>query len=93
MTRTSWKQLIVGFVFTALLLLCFRAAVHHFDPITAVDMGMSADEVTHLMGAPQNTSLKDQLTVYSYPKAQIYLRDGKVLAILTPLPRWSPWTH
>jgi hypothetical protein len=39
----------------------------------------------HLMGLPQNTSQKGELTVYSYPKAQIYFRDGKVLAIVTHL--------
>jgi hypothetical protein len=82
MTKVSWKLSLVGIVVMMLVLLSFRAAVHHFDPITAVEMGMSPATVTHLMGAPLSASQTDGSTVYSYAKAKIFFHNGKVIAIV-----------
>lgn len=79
----KWKHVLYVTVVSVMLVVLSRAAIHHFDPITAVDIGMNTSQVTHVMGAPQKATQKAELTVYSYPKAQIIFQSEKVVLIAT----------
>jgi len=81
----SWKQFFGVIAVMALLMVSFRVTIRYLKPVTAVEMGMNPDKVTHVMGAPLKTSQKDELIVYTYPKAQIYFKSSKVVGIVTDI--------
>lgn len=81
----KWKHALYVIAVSILVVLLSRAAIRHFDPITAVDIGMSTSQVTHILGAPTKTTQKAEMTVYTYPKSQIAFQGGKVVLIATDL--------
>ncbi len=85
----SWKRLFLLAAFLVIFMVSFRLIVQHFDPVSAVEIGMSPSGVTHVMGAPQNMTQKGTFALYTYPKAQIYFLNGKVVAIVTDVRQHS----
>jgi hypothetical protein len=79
----KWKYVFYVTAASVMFLVLSRAAIHHFDPITAIDIGMSTGQVTHIMGSPQKMTQKAALILYSYPKARVAFQSGKVVVIAT----------